>query len=118
MYTQAKGCVLRGKYAVTDTEALLLAALSLQIAYGDHNPEKHTAGFLRNELIKYIPRHLYSLQKPEVWERDFVATHIKMKSFTEMMSKQAYVRTCQKFRGYGFTFFVAKARHRPRSPPA
>ena len=88
LYTQAKGCVLRGKYAVSDTEALLLAALSLQIAYGDHNPEKHTAGFLRNELIKYIPRHLYSLQKPEVWERDFVATHIKMKSFTEMMSKQ------------------------------
>ena len=88
LYTQAKGCVLRGKYAVADTEALVLAVLSLQIAYGDHNPEKHTAGFLRNELIKYIPRHLYSLQKPEVWERDFVATHIKMKSFTEMMSKQ------------------------------
>ena len=31
LYTQAKGCVMRGKYAVTDTEALLLAALTLQI---------------------------------------------------------------------------------------
>ena len=54
-----QGCVLRGKYAVTDTEALLLAALTVQIEYGDHNAEKHNAGFLRNELIKYIPKHLY-----------------------------------------------------------
>ena len=33
LYTQAKGCVLRGKYVVTDTEALLLAALSLQVRH-------------------------------------------------------------------------------------
>ena len=88
LYTQAKGCVMRGKYAVTDTESLLLAALTMQIDYGDYNPEKHTAGFLRNELIKYIPKHLYSLQKPEVWEKDFVVTHQKMKGFSELMSKQ------------------------------
>ena len=117
LYTQAKGCVLRGKYAVTDTEALLLAALTLQIEYGDHNPEKHNAGFLRNELIKYIPKHLYGLQKPEVWEKDFVSTHIKMKGFTEMMSKQAYTKSCQKFRGYGYTFFQAKQSHLAKKEP-
>ena len=88
LYTQAKGCVLRGKYAVTDTEALLLSALTMQIEYGDCNPENHTAGFLRNELIKYIPKHLYGLQKPEVLEKDFVGTHQKMKGFTELMLKQ------------------------------
>ena len=136
LYTQAKGCVMRGKYAVTDTESLLLAALTMQIEYGDYNPEKHTAGFLRNELIKYIPKHLYGLQKPEVWEKDFVVTHQKMKGFSELMSKQvsfawshlpridrtlmhssdsghsrcaqAYVKSCMKFRGYGYTFYVAK----------
>jgi hypothetical protein len=130
LYTQAKGCVMRGKYAVTDTESLLLAALTMQIDYGDYNPEKHTAGFLRNELIKYIPKHLYALQKPEVWEKDFVVTHQKMKGFSELMSKQvrdlqkwdrsssrridlcaraqAYVKSCMKFRGYGYTFYVAK----------
>lgn len=117
LYTQAKGCVMRGKYAVTDTEALLLAALTMQIDCGNHNPEKHTAGFLRNELVKYIPKHLYGLQKPEVWEKDFVATHVKMKGFTEMMSKQAYVKSCQKFRGYGYTFFPAKQVHLASKEP-
>eukprot|EP01047_Picozoa_sp_COSAG01_P016406 COSAG01_NODE_840_length_13184_cov_18.465724_5_plen_1561_part_00 len=117
LYTQAKGCVMRGKYAVTDTEALLLAALTLQIECGNHNPEKHTAGFLRNELVKYIPKHLYGLQKPEVWEKDFVATHVKMKGFTEMMSKQAYVKACQKFRGYGYTFYPAKQTHLDKKEP-
>merc|ERR1712072_1637816 len=116
LYTQAKGCVMRGKYAVTDTESLLLAALTMQIEYGDYNPEKHTAGFLRNELIKYIPKHLYGLQKPEVWEKDFVVTHRKMKGFSELMSKQAYVKSCMKFRGYGFTFYVAKQTHLKGEP--
>ena len=36
---------------------------------------------------------------------------MKMKGFTEMMSKQAYVKSSQKFRGYGFTFFQAKQSH-------
>lgn len=116
MYTQAKGCVMRGKYAVTDTESLLLAALTMQIEYGDYNPEKHTAGFLRNELIKVIPKHLYGLQKPEVWEKDFVGTHKKMKGFTEMMSKQAYVKSCMRFRGYGYTFYVSKQTHLKGQP--
>jgi hypothetical protein len=116
LYTQAKGCVMRGKYAVTDTESLLLAALTMQIDYGDYNPEKHTAGFLRNELIKYIPKHLYALQKPEVWEKDFVVTHQKMKGFSELMSKQAYVKSCMKFRGYGYTFYVAKQTHLKGEP--
>ena len=51
--------MLRGKYAITDTEAILLAALTVQIEYGDHSPEKHTSGFLRQELVKNIPKHLY-----------------------------------------------------------
>ena len=88
LYFQAKGCVLRGKYAVTDTEALLLSALTMQIECGDYNPEKHNAGFLRNELTQYIPKHLYGLQKPEVWEKNFVGTHQKLKGFTKLMSKQ------------------------------
>ena len=102
MYTQAKGCVMRGKYAVTDPASLLLAALTMQIQHGDYNPEKHTSGFLRNELIKMSHHtespHLYSLQKPEVWENfrrnylmDVVGTHKKMKGFTEMMAKQVRV---------------------------
>ena len=46
-----------------------------------------------------------------MWEKDFVSTHEKMKGFTQMMSKQAYVKSCQKFRGYGYTFFQAKQSH-------
>ena len=49
-----------------------------------------------------------------MWEKDFVSTHEKMKGFTEMMSKQAYVKSCQKFRGYGYTFFQAKQSHLPK----
>ena len=40
-----------------------------------------------------------------------MSTHVKMKGFTEMMSKQAYVKFCQKFNGHGYTFFQAKQSH-------
>jgi hypothetical protein len=53
---------------------LLLAALSVQVEYGDHNPDRHKAGFLSSILQDYIPLHLYRLQKPKVWERDLIAT--------------------------------------------
>ena len=48
MYSEAVGFVSHGKFNASDTEALLLAALSIQIEYGDHNPDRHTAGFLKN----------------------------------------------------------------------
>eukprot|EP01051_Picozoa_sp_SAG22_P016259 SAG22_NODE_2265_length_2771_cov_2.301647_1_plen_104_part_00 len=61
-YAQAMGYVIHGKYNSNDTEALLLAALALQIEYGDHNPNRHTAGFLSNIMQDYIPPHLFRLQ--------------------------------------------------------
>ena len=116
LYSQARGCVIRGKYNVTDTEALLLAALTLQIEYGDHDPNKHGAGFLKNIIQEYIPTHLYQLQKPKVWEADLIKTHEKMVGFTEYMSKQNYIRCCSKFTGYGYTFYVCKQTHLKKVP--
>jgi hypothetical protein len=99
LYTQDKNDVLRGKYRMTSTEALLLAALTLQIEAGDHNPEKHTGGFLREFVKRNIPKDLYGLQKPEIWDKDTVSTHLKMKGFTELMSKQAYTKSCRRIAG-------------------
>ena len=111
LYTQAKGCVMRGKYAVTDAEALLLAALVMQIEYGDHSTETHHAEFLRNELVKLIPKHLFDLRTPEVWQAELVSSREKMRGLTEMMSKHAYIYSCMQLRGYGITFFIGKVSH-------
>ena len=54
LYTQAKGCVLRGKYAVTDTEALLLAALSLQV---ERRLPAAAAAACRRRRANNVPAH-------------------------------------------------------------
>lgn len=126
---------IAGRFNTSDTEALLLAALSIQIEYGDHNPNRHTAGWLRNIIQDYIPPPLFRLQKPKVWEQDLIETHQKMVGFvsslrahalaglsvatitrcgssvclqTEMMCKQNYLRVCQKFTAYGYSLFHCK----------
>ena len=69
-----------------------MAALALQIEYGDHNPNRHTAGFLGNIMEDYIPPHLFRLQRPEIWEADLARTHEKMVGFSELMAKTNYLR--------------------------
>lgn len=55
-----------GDFAITEVEALLLASLTLQIVYGDYDPQKHHAGFLRDILQEYIPANIFRLHKPKV----------------------------------------------------
>ena len=92
LFTQTKFSIISGYYLCTDTEALLLAALVMQIEHGNYDPEKHRAGFLRDYIDQYIPAHLRKLQKTEVWESDLIKTHSRMRGFTADSSKQNYIR--------------------------
>ena len=47
VYSQARHDVIEGSFMCSELEALLLAALVMQIEHGDHDPERHSAGFLR-----------------------------------------------------------------------
>eukprot|EP01052_Picozoa_sp_SAG31_P022239 SAG31_NODE_1759_length_7328_cov_3.146770_3_plen_189_part_00 len=115
-YAQAQNYVVHGKFNATDTEALLLAALALQIEYGDHNPNRHAAGFLGSIMQEYIPPHLFRLQRPEIWEADLGRMHLKMVGHSELMAKTNYLRVCQKFTGFGYSFFLAKQKHIKKCP--
>ena len=55
LYSQARKGVAMGDFAISEVEALLLASLTLQIEYGDYDPKKHHAGFLRDILQEYAP---------------------------------------------------------------
>ena len=50
----------------------------MQIEHGDHDPAKHTSGYLLDYIEQYIPNHVRQLQDPEVWEADLIKTHSRM----------------------------------------
>ena len=69
----------------------MLAALSVQIEYGDHNPDRHASGFLTQVIQDYIPPHLYRMQKPKTWEKDLVATVSLVPLLSQSTAELTYV---------------------------
>ena len=128
LYCQARFDVIEGNFMCTDVEALLLAALVMQIEHGmhlgiwgrkreresvcrsntalqgfhwtrldsqewpfalpasaltrdwdvfgpgDHDPAKHTSGYLAGYIDQYIPFHVQQLQEMDMWEADLIKT--------------------------------------------
>ena len=64
LFSQSRQDVAFGRFAITEVEALLLASLTLQIEFGDYNPQTHQGGFLRDILQEYIPANVYSAPHP------------------------------------------------------
>jgi myosin heavy subunit len=115
-YSQARYDVVAGNFLSTEMEALLLAALVMQVEHGDHDEQRHTDGFLRDYIDSYIPNHLRGKQKLSVWEKELIKTHARMRGFTEPSAKQNYLRCSAKFNTYGYTLYRVKQTFKPSLP--
>jgi len=47
MYVQSRDAIISGKHPCTMDEAIQFASLQAQIQFGNHEPDKHRAGFLK-----------------------------------------------------------------------
>lgn len=46
LYSQAHEMILEGKHPITLDEAVIFAALQMQVTYGNHEPDRFKKGFL------------------------------------------------------------------------
>jgi talin len=46
LYSQAQEMIIEGKHPITLDEAIIFAALQMQIVYGNHEPDTFKKGFL------------------------------------------------------------------------
>ena len=113
LYSQALGCVMRGKYTPDEqADSVDLAALSMQAEYGDHDPEVHTSAFLRSELAKHIPPVQHGTRVLAGWETSLVANHRKLAGLSAAKAQEGYVKRCMACcAGYGVTLFRATQTH-------
>jgi hypothetical protein len=113
LYSQALGCVMRGKYTPAEqADAVDLASLSMQADYGDYDPEVHSSGFLRSELAKHIPPAQHGSRSESGWEGSLLACHRKLSGMSATKAKEGYVKRCMACcPGFGTTFFRATRSH-------
>ncbi|KAI8824903.1 uncharacterized protein EV422DRAFT_576151 [Fimicolochytrium jonesii] len=103
MFNQAKEMIISGKHPCTAEEACQFAAIQMQVQYGNHEPDKHKAGFIK--VKEYIPPEY---QKDKNLEKRIYTEHSKLQGLTELNAKFRYVQLSRSLKTYGITFFYVE----------
>jgi len=105
VYIQALHSVIESEYPCSVEDALKLAGLQVQIVYGDHKPGTHVVGFLSANLKQFVPKDLFSKQKPGDWESQIFKAHASNSGKSEEDAKTEYLDIVKQWPFYGTTFY-------------
>ncbi|XP_072034841.1 krev interaction trapped protein 1-like [Amphiura filiformis] len=109
--------ILKGMYPCSDTDAITLAGIYMQIVYGDHDPKRHKSNFLNNiNLRHFIPAVKLESKgigsKSMAWPQKIVAEHrnVTQRGIKDVTKLQLmYLEHCREFMVYGSAFFFGSA---------
>ncbi|XP_056016183.1 radixin-like isoform X2 [Ostrea edulis] len=107
-FLQVKEAILNDEIYCPPETSVLLASYACQAKYGDHDTEKHKAGFLSNDRL--LPQRVYEQHKlsKEQWEeriQNWFSEHRGMLREDAMME---YLKIAQDLEMYGVNYFEIK----------
>jgi len=103
MYLDSRQSIVNGSYPTTLQQALMFAALQMQITFRNYDPLVHVAGFLNiSEFLPPAHREIILI------EEDVYKEHRKLKDLKEAEAKTRYIRTLMSFPNYGLFYAPAK----------
>jgi len=105
VYIQALYNVIESEFPCSPEDAVKLAALQVQIVYGDHKTGTHVVGFLTQNLKQYLPKDLFSTKRPPDWETLIFKVHAQIVGKTPEEAKSDYLDIVKQWPFYGTTFF-------------
>lgn len=114
LYIQAVHHVITGIYPCPADVAVHLAALQLQVRFGNHRPDSHKVGFLTEKLTEFIPTQLIGKKDLIEWEKQIFEEHKTLigrygdgdKSSSD--PRGDYVVVVKEFSQYGNQFFIVE----------
>ncbi|KAI8851508.1 hypothetical protein BC829DRAFT_488095 [Chytridium lagenaria] len=106
LYNQARDMIVSGKHPCTVEEAAQFAAIQCQVQFGNFEPDKHKAGFIK--LKDFVPPEYRNGR--ELPKRIGVE-HGKLQGLNELNAKFRYVQLSRSLKTYGITFFAVKEKH-------
>jgi len=105
VYIQALYNVIESEYPCTVEDSIRLAALQVQVVYGDHKAGTHVVGFLTQNLKQYVPKELFGTKRPSDWESLIFKAHAQLVGKTAEDAKADYLDIVKQWPFYGTTFF-------------
>jgi len=105
VYIQALHSVIESENPCSVEDAIKLAAIQVQITYGDHKQPTHVVGFLSANLKQFVPKDLFPTKKPTEWETLIFKVHAQNVGKSEEEAKTEYLEIVKQWPFYGTTFY-------------
>eukprot|EP00792_Barthelona_sp_PAP020_P007248 TRINITY_DN3131_c1_g2_i1.p1 TRINITY_DN3131_c1_g2~~TRINITY_DN3131_c1_g2_i1.p1 ORF type:complete len:345 (-),score=110.82 TRINITY_DN3131_c1_g2_i1:312-1319(-) len=108
VYEQSRVDVVTSKYFCSEEDAVQLAALTVQVNFGDHRPDSHQVGLLSKKIADYVPVKLLENHTVQEWEEMILEKHKELVGVSNDEAKKQYLDICRSWPCYGCEFFPAK----------
>eukprot|EP00762_Andalucia_godoyi_P005892 ANDGO_06892.mRNA.1 Talin-B len=109
VYIQAVSDVISGVYPCSADESLVLAALQMQVAFGDHDDAKHPVGFLAAKITRFLPQGTLSQGRSvQELEADVYAEHVPLRGLSNADAMLQYLSHVRKWYFYGSSFWLVR----------
>jgi len=110
--------VITGIVPVTMDEAISLAALQMQVKFGDAKPDAHTKGFLSRsgQLKGMVPGPLLMRRAMASWDEDILARHRVLNADARARPMQLYCQMLMTREFYGAEYVPAAQAFSPDTP--
>ncbi|XP_071439695.1 tyrosine-protein phosphatase non-receptor type 14 [Hetaerina americana] len=116
-FLQLKMDVIEGRMSVSPKQAVILASYSMQAEFGNHDPERHTAEYLKDFVL--FPKHLTECGDDgelnagwgtalETLTEAVICQHALLVGLPQGTAEEYYILIAQSQDGYGQETFLAK----------
>ncbi|XP_059471258.1 tyrosine-protein phosphatase non-receptor type 21 [Neocloeon triangulifer] len=108
-FLQLKSDVIEGRVSCSPKQAVLLAGYSMQAEFGDHEPGKHTAQYLKDFAL--FPTPLVQQVPVEAMTEAAILQHSALRGLAQSIAEEYYILSAQQLEGYGQQTFAGKDDH-------
>ncbi|CAB3382009.1 Hypothetical predicted protein [Cloeon dipterum] len=108
-FLQLKSDVIEGRVNCSPKQAVLLAGYSMQAEFGDHEPGKHTAQYLKD--FNLFPAPLMKQVPMDAMTEAAILQHSSLRGLAQHIAEEYYILSAQQLEGYGQQTFAGKDDH-------
>jgi len=115
MYVQATHDVVDSRYPCSEQDAITLAALQMQEAFGDF-PSSGECSFLKGKLGLYLSSRLIEQFPAAELEEKVYKLYKKLTGYSQMEARLSYLDYVKSWKIYGSTYFFAEPQNNKDLP--
>lgn len=107
-YLQVKQNIISAQCPCSEKVAVRLAAMQVQLSYGNYAPSKHHKGFLADAIRDFLPREIVADNEIDYLEARIFNLHKTLVGKENGEVMQSYLDLAQQIQTYGASIYLVK----------